>query len=268
MLMSISVIAQYEDATINTKPDTTMKGIEEQFIADDLLVQGSLGLGIDINSGYNFGFSTIAMLENNLRILFDDTSNSGSFPSNDWQLAANSSDNGGDNYFRIEDVTAGTAPLTVQSGAGNNALFVERGSGNIGLGNADPVRDLHMTSGDTPGMRLEQNSSMGYPAQTWDIYGNEANFMISDVTNGSAYCFRIQPGTPTNTLTLRSGGNVGIGTWVPEHTLEVKGDVQVDSYFYFGDESVDGNWRVSVVAGKLTFEKREAGAWVSKIEME
>jgi hypothetical protein len=269
MIMALSVMAQYDDATSILKPGSLTpnnKGIEDYVINDNLIAVGSLGLGLDTYSGYPFGFATIAMAENNLRILFDDTS-VGGFPANDWQLTANSSDNGGDNYFKIEDITNFTSPFTIQSGSRNNAIFVNRTNSFVGFGTASPVRTLQMKFGDTPGIRLEQDASMGYSAQTWDIYGNEANFMIQDITSGG-YSFRIQPGTPTNTLTLRSGGKVGIGTWSPEHTLEVVGDVQVNSYFYFGDESTDGNWRVSVIAGKLTFEKREAGVWVSKMEME
>ncbi|MCB2221617.1 MAG: hypothetical protein KQI35_14570 [Bacteroidetes bacterium] len=277
LLMSVSVLAQYDDATSNLKPGSltqTNKGVDEYLISDDLVVQGSIGLGLDMPSGYGFGFSTIAMRENNLRIFFDDTSTpGGGFPDNDWQLTANGSNGGDDNYFGIDDITNNTSPFRVQSGVRNNALFVRRGAGLtsngfVGFGTNNPVRTLHMVYGDTPGIRLDQDGSMGYPSQVWDVYGNEANFMISDITNGSAYCFRIQPGTPTNTLTLRSGGKVGIGTWSPEHTLEVAGDAQVNSYFYFGDESTDGNWRVSVVAGKLTFEKREGGVWNTKMEME
>ncbi|MEZ5083703.1 MAG: hypothetical protein R2750_09660 [Bacteroidales bacterium] len=268
ILMSATVFAQYDDATSTLKPDTTNNNKDPmiQVFNEDIIVHNSIGVGLDVPNDYAFGFTTIALIENNLRILFDDSS-VGGFPANDWQLTANSPDNGGDNYFRIDDVTAGTSPFTVQSGAGSNALFIKRTNGYVGFGTADPVRDLHVLSGDTPGLRLQQDMSGGYPAQTWDVYGNEVNFNLADGNTG-AYCFRIQPGTPTNTLTLRSGGLVGIGTWTPEHTLEVKGDVQVDSYFYFGDESTDGNWRVSVVAGKLTFEKREGGVWMSKIEME
>jgi len=276
-LMSLSVSAQYDDATSNLKPGSltqTNKGVDEYLISDDLVVQGSIGLGLDMPSGYGFGYSTIAMRENNLRIFFDDTSiPGGGFPDNDWQLTANGSNSGDDNYFGIDDITNNTSPFRVQSGVRNNALFVRRGTGLtsngfVGFGTNNPVRTLHMKYGDTPGIRLDQDGSMGYPSQVWDVYGNEANFMISDVTNSNAYCFRIQPGTPTNTLTLRSGGKVGIGTWSPDHTLEVHGDVQVNDYFYFGDESTDGNWRVSVVAGKLTFEKREGGIWNTKMEME
>lgn len=267
-LLSFSIFAQYDDASSTINPDTTLPDAPTaQVIVDDLIVQGSVGLGLDMPSSYAFGFNTLVMRENNLRMFFDDTSISGSFPSNDWTIELNSSNNGGDNYFRVSDATAGTAPFTIQSGAGNNALFVSRTGGNIGLGTASPVTELQITDGDTPTIRLEQDGSMGYAPQTFDLAGNEANFFIRDV-NANALPFRIQPGAPENSLTLKSGGKVGVGTWFPEHTLEVVGDVQVNSYFYFGDESTDGNWRVSVVAGKLTFEKREAGVWVSKIEME
>ncbi len=274
LLISVSVMAQYDDATIGNKKVIPTKGVEDYVINDNLIAVGSLGVGFDSYAGYPFGFATIAMSENNTRILFDDTSTpGGGFAYNDWQLTANGSNNGDDNYFAIDDITNGTSPFRIQSGLRNNSLYIQRGSGGIGngfvgFGTNNPLRTLHMVYGDTPGIRLEQDGSMGYSPQTWEVYGNESNFNIADASNGGAYCFRIQPGTPTNTLTLRSGGKVGIGTWSPDHNLEVAGDVQVDSYFYFGDESTDGNWRVSVVAGKLTFEKREAGVWVTKMDME
>ena len=265
--MSISVIAQYDDATINVKPDTTNKGVDDQVIADDLIVQGSLAVGFDAVNNENFGFSTIRLKENNLRIEFDDTS-VGGFPANDWQLTANSTVSGGPSYFAIDDITAGNTPFTVSAGAGNNALFISSSGGNVGLGTASPVVELQVTDGDTPTMRLEQDGSSGFTAQTWDVAGNEANFFVRDVTNASKIPFKIKPGAPTGTLFLAASGNVGLGTENPQHKLEVAGDAQVNDFFYFGDESTDGNWRVSVVAGKLTFEKREAGVWVSKIEME
>jgi len=100
------------------------------------------------------------------------------------------------------------------------------------------------------------------------VAGNETNFFVRDVTNGSKLPFKIKPGAPDNAIFVAANGNIGLGTANPQHRLEVKGDMQVDDYFYFGDESTDGNWRVSVVAGKLTFEKLEAGIWVSKVEMD
>ena len=269
ILLSVAVFAQNDDAT-NTLKTENNQGTDDPMIQvfnEDIIVHSSIGVGLDVPNDYAFGFSTIALIENNLRILFDDSS-VGTFPANDWQLTANSNLNGGENYFRIDDVTAGTAPFTVSAGAGNNALFISGSGGNVGLGTATPVVELQVTDGDTPTMRLEQDNTGGWNAQTWDVAGNETNFFVRDITGGSLYPFKIKPGAPTGTLYLAANGNVGLGTENPQHKLEVAGDAQVNSYFYFGDESTDGNWRVSVVAGKLTFEKREGGVFVTKIEME
>jgi len=83
--------------------------------------------------------------------------------------------------------------------------------------NANPV----IPKSDTPKLRLSQDNSAGYSAQVWDIAGNEANFFIRDISGGSKLPFRIQPGAPTSTLTLRSDGNVGIGTWAPTSALAI-----------------------------------------------
>ena len=58
---------------------------EDQVILDDLIVDGSACIGQDCNNGESFGFDTIRLKENNLRIKAEDTSNSASFPSRDWQ---------------------------------------------------------------------------------------------------------------------------------------------------------------------------------------
>ena len=63
-------------------------------------------------------------------------------------------------------------------------------------------------------MRLEQNNSGGFTAQTWDVAGNEANFFVRDVTGGSRLPFRIRPGAPTSSIDINASGNVGIGTAV------------------------------------------------------
>src|SRR5882672_5192780 len=52
-------------------------------IADDLIVQGSTCTGLDCVNNESFGFDTLKLKENNLRIFFEDTSVSAGFPSND-----------------------------------------------------------------------------------------------------------------------------------------------------------------------------------------
>lgn len=73
---------------------------------DDVIISFSLCVGNDCVSGESFGFDTFRLKENNLRLHFQDTSNSASFPTNDWRIVANDSTNGGASYLAFEDSTA------------------------------------------------------------------------------------------------------------------------------------------------------------------
>lgn len=195
-------------------------------IADDLIVQGSTCSGLDCVNGEAFGFDTVRLKENNTRLQFDDTSVSAGFATNNWQIRANSSASGGGNFLAFVDQgatgnsEAGTLVFQVDAGAQANALRVSSSS-NVGIGTATPVLDVHANTTDTPAIRLEQNNSGGFTAQTWDIGANEANFFVRDVTGGSLLSFRIRPGAPTSSLDIAANGNVGIGTGSPSKKLHV-----------------------------------------------
>ena len=197
-------------------------------IADDLDVQGSACVGLDCVDGENFGFDTIRVKENNTRIQFDDTSTSAGFATNNWQIRANASPSGGANFLAFVDQGAngnsetGTIVFQVTAGAPANSLVVSSG-GNIGVGTATPVLDVHANTTDTPAIRLEQNNTGGFTAQTWDIAGNEANFFVRDVTSGSRLPLRIRPGAPTSSLDISAAGNVGIGIDSPAQRLHAHG---------------------------------------------
>jgi len=195
--------------------------VKDQVIPDDLIVQGSACVGFDCVNNESFGFDTIRLKENSTRIKFEDTS-TGSFPSNDWQLTANDSASGGANKFSIEDITGSKVPFTITAGAATNSIFVDS-TGRLGLRTSTPVLDIHVNTSNTPAMRLEQNNSGGFTAQTWDVAGNEANFFVRDVTGGSRLPFRIRPGAPTSSIDISASGNVGIGTASPDTSLDVSG---------------------------------------------
>ncbi len=194
----------------------------DQVITDDLIVTFSLCVGNDCANGENFGFDTFRLKENNLRIHFDDTSNSASFPGNDWRLTANDSNNGGENYFAIDDATAGNRPFKVEAGSGANAMVISDSGGNVGLGTADPALELHIADGDSPSVRLEQTGASGFTPQTWDVAGNETNFFIRDVTTSSNLPFRIRAGAPNNALFINTNGSVGLGTASPPSTVSLE----------------------------------------------
>jgi hypothetical protein len=192
----------------------------DQVIPDDLIVQGSTCIGLDCVNNENFGFNTLILKENNLRIFFDDTSLQAGFPANKWTIIANDSGSGGANYFAVEDTTAARTIFKLNAGAPVDS-FVLSSNGNVGLGTPAPVLDLHIRTTDTPAHRFEQTNGGGFTAQTWDIGANEANFFVRDITGGSRLPFRIRPGAPTSSLDIAASGNVGIGTTSPLAKLHV-----------------------------------------------
>jgi hypothetical protein len=188
---------------------------------DDVIITGSLCVGFDCADGESFGFDTGIFKEHNLRLYFNDTSYTASYPTNSWRITINDSTNGGASYFSIDDVDDGTSIFKIEAGAPSNSLYVED-YGRVGLGTSTPVVEMHIKDSDTPTVRLEQDSSGGWTAQTFDVGSNESNFFIRDATNGSKLPFRIQPSTPSSTLCLKSDGRVGVGTWSPGYAMELE----------------------------------------------
>lgn len=199
--------------------DNTLGG---NVVPTDQIVQGSLCVGLDCVANESFDLDTIRLKENNLRIRFQDTSNSASFPGTDWQLTANDSNNGGNNQFSIDDLDSGRQILVVEASAPNDALYVTS-SGRIGLGTSTPLTDLHTVNGNTPAMRLDQDGSGGFAAQIWDMGGNETEWFIRNTTDFQVP-LRIRPAAPTNSLTIGTDGNVGLGTFNPAASLHLQAD--------------------------------------------
>ena len=235
-------------------------------IADDLIVQGSACVGIDCINGETFGFDTIRLKENNTRVQFDDTSATAGFATNNWQIRANSSASGGQSFLAFVDQGAtgnsetGTIVFEVDAGAPANSLRVSS-TGNIGIGTATPVLDVHANTTDTPAIRLEQNNSGGFTAQTWDIGANEANFFVRDVTSGSRLPFRIRPGAPTSSLDIAATGNVGIGTGSPTRllTLFATTNPVIQLMNNTGGTTANDGFQIVQDGLNTTIENQEAG---------
>jgi len=225
----------------------------DQVIPDDLIVQGSICAGLDCANGENFGFDTFRLKENNTRIQFDDDSTSAGFPNNNWQIRANDSGSGGSNFLGFVDQgvsgnsETGTIVFAVTAGAAANSLRVGSNS-KVGLRTATPVLDVHANTTDTPAIRLEQNNSGGFTAQTWDVAGNEANFFVRDVTSGSRLPFRIRPGAPTSSIDIAASGNVGIGTASPGANLDVSGNTTLIGSDSGGTTRTNNTTKISRVA--------------------
>ncbi len=229
--------------------------LNDQQILDDQIVVGSQCVGQDCVNGESFGFDTIRLKENNLRIKFQDTSNSASFTSNDWQLTANDSSNGGANKFSIDDIDGGRTPFTIEAGARSHSLYVDTG-GRVGFGTSTPVVENHIVDGDTPTVRLEQNGTNGWTPQTWDVAGNEAGFFIRDVTHSSRLPFRIAPNSAdksifiqpdgieflNNTTVIDNDNRLGLGTNDPSNNIHVV-ETTGKAGFVLENQSTDISWK-------------------------
>ena len=184
-------------------------------INEDLIVKGSVAVGQDA-VGFSFGFDTLRIEENNLRLFFNDTSESGSFPGNDWRILINDTDNGGDSYFGIEDSTHGRVLFRADAGAPANSLRIDS-NGRLGILESSPDQHLHITSSASPAIRLQQS---GAEAQIWDIYGSHDGLFITDVTSDSA-AFVIESGAPTDSIRVNSGGRLGIRETSPARDIHI-----------------------------------------------
>ena len=192
-------------------------------IVDDLIVQGSACIGQDCINGETFGFDTLILKENNLRILFKDTSNTASFPDVDWELVANDTTNGGQNKFSIADFTNGRRHRSRSKPMRRPIRCTSTTAAGSASARRPPVVEIHTVDGNSPTLRLEQNGSQGFTAQTWDVAGNEANFFVRDVTNGSRLAVPDQAGAPSSSVMIDATGKVGIGKEFPDSRLHVKG---------------------------------------------
>lgn len=204
--------------------DTKVKQITaEQTVGDpnlvvpgDLYVKSGACIGYRCDETFDEGVLHIKGFHD--QVWFDDPPD-GQTATHSWVLYANDFIGGGE-YFALYDVDTTLRPFTVEGDAPANALYV-RTNGNLGLGTATPAQDIHAMSGNTPTIRLEQDTSDGLSTQTWDIGANNTSFFVRDVTNSSALPFQIRAGAPTSSIDVAANGRVGIGTSAPTEKLHV-----------------------------------------------
>ena len=232
----------------------------QNLINSNTSIHSSLCVGLDCATSESYGSDTIRLKENNLRIHFDDTSSTGSFPNQDWRLEANETTNGGSEWFRIVDATANRAVATFEANAPTNSLYVDDG-GRLGLGTSAPVVDVHVLSGNTPTLRLAQDGSSGFASQIFDIAANETNFFIRDATNGSALPFRIRPGAASNAIYINNNSRVGFGTTSPAARIDVQGDAVFKGAITTQND--DGLTMLSVTEANATASPREVARFVN-----
>lgn len=118
----IAVMAVLGLLVVSPSPATA-----DQVILDDVIVDGSVCAGgADCKNEEDFQFDTVRLKSLSPRLTFRDTSNSASFPTNDWELRANDLDGSGSaNYFAFADLETGATPLRILAGAPSDTLRLD-----------------------------------------------------------------------------------------------------------------------------------------------
>ena len=185
----------------------------DQLISDDLIVVGSECVGFDCVLDENFSFTTQLLKENNLRIFFNDTSSSASFPANDWEIIVNDAANGGASFLGFADRLAGQTPV---SGGG----FCDGGTNNGLVCGVVEGEDCsgECVGGTVPGAPCFLGSTFCSDNGGGTCVG--AGMCVAP----GAIIFLIEAGAPANSLKINSLGFVGLGTDAPAAEFDVNGD--------------------------------------------
>ena len=232
------------------RPSPRIITAPDQVVPDDLIVDGRGCIGLACVNSEAFGAEALRLKQSVVRLRFEDISAQAGFPARDWQLTVNDSASGGADRFSIEDLTAGTTPLTVRGGAPNNSLYIDP-SGKIGLGTSTPADRLHVLENTDAGtvFRVE-NTNSGLNAQgSFRAQSNTAvvhfrahgsgrtvsrfgvvlggwSEIVQDIGNGLVIGTQTDKplifGTNNaNRMHITPTGDVGIGTSSPSASLHV-----------------------------------------------
>ncbi len=137
-------------------------GIPNIFL-NDFIVWGNECIGFDCVNGEVFGFSTLKLKQNNVRIKFDDTSTAPGEPNNDWSIEANEYSNGGLSAFFVIDSTSGQRLFTLEANAGDYAFYVDN-TGNTGIGTNTPGHKLHVNGNIHADGNITATGNIGAPS--------------------------------------------------------------------------------------------------------
>ncbi|MBI9069505.1 MAG: hypothetical protein JEZ09_19570 [Salinivirgaceae bacterium] len=192
-----------------------------QVILDDLIFDKSLVIGKGASIDHNVGDYTMVIVGNIILIKFDDTSTTGSFPYNDWQIKTNDMEAGGENYFAFVDATANTIPFRVDAGAVNDAIYIAD-NGNTGFGTNTPTEKLDV-QGNIQAMAYIGDATQltGIDVTGTGSVENSGSTTIAADDNADSKG-QIEFFTKgTESAVIANNGNVGIGATPLNAKLEV-----------------------------------------------
>ena len=153
---------------------------------------------------------------------------------------------------RIYLAPAGNIGLTVRGGTGSN-------NGNVGIGTTSPTQKLHVVGGSTYAALLDsdQDYTLGLARS-----GTE-EWWLKTYTDGR---FAIHENGVGDKVTIKAGGNVGIGTTSPAELLDVAGTARMDTGITEGTHYIgasiahwgDGDTNIAFSNDDITFKAGDA----------
>ncbi len=141
-------------------------------VVDDHIVNGSECVGAACADGEIFDFDTLKLKAESPSILFQDTSVSAQFPTNDWRMGMSGQAQASDSIFYVEDVDTDTKVLQLSSTSeggvaiGAGAELVESAVSVGSAGSEKRVVNVAQGISDTDAVNLEQFKQFEASAQT------------------------------------------------------------------------------------------------------
>lgn len=126
--------------------------------------------------------------------------------------------NSADMSFYVSGNVGGTA----SDNASKEAMTIQRGTGNVGIGTSAPDELLHIYDTGFVKALIENNSSGNDPIFEWKITGGQS--WTAGIDNSDSDKFKIAASNFLSTstaMTIDSSGKVGIGTSSPDAKLEI-----------------------------------------------
>ncbi len=106
------------------------------------------------------------------------------------------------------------AGFTVSDGDGNNRFFIDRATGNVGLGTITPTCPLTIQAGGAAYLNLKASNGDLEVLLGADTTGG----IVSTMTN---HDLQLRAGGNNTKMVIKANGNVGIGTTTPGAKLEI-----------------------------------------------
>lgn len=197
-------------------------------VNSDMNVKKHLVFGNNVPNDFE-AVNTVSNVDYVIRWLFDDTSNSASFPKNDWEMTMNDGDTiGGDNYFAITNKTTNKIPFYINSNSSNNTLQIN--NGNLGVSEVLPTEKVDV-NGNVKAAQFIGNASQlsnlnGTASSSVQNSGSTTIISDSDNNQNGVLVMNVND---TKRLEISNNGNVGIDTTSLNYTLLVNGSLKADN---------------------------------------